>query len=162
VSGKLINPITTGATFEAGNILKVDETAGLMFYMARDGENYMKQQLHRVGLDGKGDVRLTDPKFTHTVSVSPDNKFFTDVYQTHDTPAATQLVDAAGKVVAQLAKSDLTKFNALGMKKVEMFTVQGLGRHDDAVRDHRVSIDVRSSEEVSNARQCLRRPRERQ
>jgi len=65
---------------------------------------------------------LTDPKFTHTVSVSPDNKFFTDVYQTHDTPAATQLVDAAGKVVAQVAKSDLTKFNALGMKKVEMFT----------------------------------------
>jgi dipeptidyl-peptidase-4 len=122
VSGRLINPITTGATFEAGNILKVDETAGLMFYMARDGENYMKQQLHRVGLDGKGDVRLTDPKFTHTVSVSPDNKFFTDVYQTHDSPAATQLVDAAGKVVAQVAKSDLTKFNALGMKKVEMFT----------------------------------------
>ena len=35
-----------------------------MFYMARDGDNYMKMQLHRVGLDGKGDVRLTDPAFT--------------------------------------------------------------------------------------------------
>ena len=33
----------------------------VMFYMARDGDNYMKMQLHRVGLDGTGDVRLTDP-----------------------------------------------------------------------------------------------------
>jgi dipeptidyl-peptidase-4 len=122
VSGKLINPITTNATFESGAILKVDETAGVMFYMARDGQNYMKQQLHRVGLDGRGDVRLTDPKFTHSVNVSPDNKFFTDVYQTHDTPPATQLVDASGKVVAQIAKSDLTKFTTLGLRKVEMFT----------------------------------------
>ncbi len=32
-----------------------------MFYMARDGDNFMKLQLHRVGLDGTGDVRLTDP-----------------------------------------------------------------------------------------------------
>ena len=27
----------------------------------------MKLQLHRVGLDGKGDKRLTDPAFNHTV-----------------------------------------------------------------------------------------------
>ena len=122
LAGKLINPITTLKTAEAGAILKVDEAAGVMFYMARDGDNYMKQQLHRVGLDGKGDVRLTDPKFAHSVSLSPDNKFFTDVYQTHDAAPATQLVDATGKVVAQLAKSDLTKFTTLGLKKVEMFT----------------------------------------
>ena len=102
--------------------MKVDETAGVMFYTARDGDNHMKMQLHRVGLDGRNDVRLTDPKFTHTVSISPDNKFLVDVYQTHDQPPATQLLDASGKVLAQLAKSDLTKFNALGLKKVEMFT----------------------------------------
>ena len=104
----------------------------------------MKLQLHRVGLDGKGDVRLTDPAFHHTVGacvagagrrrrtrrrwrpgrvrISPDNKYFLDTYQTHDTPPATRLVDAAGKVVAELAKSDLTKFNELGLKKAEMFT----------------------------------------
>jgi hypothetical protein len=68
VTGKLINPITTHSTFEVGPIVKLDETAGVMFYMARDGENFMKMQLHRVGLDGKGDVRLTDPKFNHTIA----------------------------------------------------------------------------------------------
>ena len=55
--------------------------------------------------------------------ISPDNKYFLDVYQTHDTPPATRaFVDATGKVVAELAKSDLTKFNELGLKKAEMFT----------------------------------------
>jgi dipeptidyl-peptidase-4 len=122
LSGKLINPITSHTAFEAGNIVKVDEKAGVMFYMARDGDNYMKSQLHRIGLDGKGDVRLTDPKFNHSAAISPDNKYFTDVYQTHDQPPATRLVDMTGKVVAELAKSDLTKFNELGLKKVEMYT----------------------------------------
>jgi dipeptidyl-peptidase-4 len=121
LGGKLINPITSN-TFEAGSIVRVDETAGVLYYTARDGDNHMKLQLHRVGLNGKGDVRLTDPKFTHAVSLSPDGKFFVDVYQTHDQPPATQVIDATGKVVAQLAKSDLTKFDQLGLKKVEMFS----------------------------------------
>ena len=150
LTGKLINPITTHTTFEAGPIVKLDEAAGVMFYMARDGENFMKMQLHRVGLDGKNDVRLTDPKFNHSVTtcgagggggrgggrgagggapaaptcgISPDNKYFVDVYQTHDEAPATQVVDAtSGKVLAQVAKSDLTKFNQLGLKKIEYFT----------------------------------------
>lgn len=141
ISGKLIAPITTHSTFEAGSLVKVDEAAGVIFYTARDGDNHLKMQLHRVGFDGKGDVRLTDPAFNHQVSscmgspraaasaagpscaIAPDNRHFVDVYMTHDTPTATRLVDAAsGKVVAELAQSDLTKFNQLGLKKVEMFT----------------------------------------
>jgi dipeptidyl-peptidase-4 len=45
-----------------------------------------------------------------------------DVYQTHDQPPATQLVDMSGKAVAQVAKSDMTKYEKLGLKKAEMFT----------------------------------------
>src|SRR5262245_13600703 len=145
LSGKLINPITTNTTFESSTIVKVDEANNVMFYMARDGENFMKLQLHRVGLDGKGDIRLTDPKFNHTVGacgapggggargggagapascgISADNKYFVDVYQTHDQAPASQLVDAAtGKVVTQIARSDMTKFEQLGLKKTEMFS----------------------------------------
>ncbi len=124
--------------------MKLDEAAGVMFYMARDGDNFMKLQLHRVGLDGKGDVRLTDPRFNHSVGgcggggggrgaggggaggacgISPDNKYFVDVYQTHDQPAASQLVNAStGAIVSQLAKGDMTKFDQLGLKRAEMFT----------------------------------------
>ena len=147
LSGTLITPLTRYTTFEAANLVKVDEDAKVVFLMARDGDNFLKQQLHRVGLDGKRDVRLTDPAFNHAVGscmaggggrgggppagpggagacgISPDNTYAVVVYQTHNTPPATRLIDAvSGKVVAELAASDLTKYNELGLKKAEMFT----------------------------------------
>jgi len=151
LTGKLINPITTHSSVEAGTIVKVDETAGFLYYMARDGDNYMKSQLHRVGLDGKGDVRLTNPVFNHSVGpctstsapaggraggpagtppadncgLSPDGKYFVDVYQTHDTPPATALVaieTSGGKSVAQVAKPDTSKLATLGLRPAEQYT----------------------------------------
>jgi dipeptidyl-peptidase-4 len=144
LSGKLLLPLTSHTSFEAVALVKIDEAAGLVFYSARDGDNSLKTQLHRVGLDGKGNVRLTDPAFNHSIGscmprpagarggpggagggscgVSPDNKHVLDVYQTHDKPPATRLIDAAGKVVAELAASDMTKYEQLGFKKAEMFT----------------------------------------
>jgi len=131
LSGKPPTAITSNTWFEAGNIVKIDEANGVFFYTGRDGDNYLKLQLHRVGLDGKGDVRLTDPKFTHAVAacgaatcgISADNKYFIDVYQTHDQPAASQIVDATnGKVLAPLAKSDTTKYDQSGFKKAELYS----------------------------------------
>jgi dipeptidyl-peptidase 4 len=146
LSGKLIVPLTSHTTFEADSIVKVDEAAGLLFYTARDGDNFLKMQLHRVGLDGGHDVRLTDPAFHHIVGacgttgsvrrarrgaaanscgISPDSRYFIDVYQTHDVPPATRVADAAtGRTVAELAHSDLTRFDELGFRTSEMFTYQ--------------------------------------
>jgi len=121
MSGKLISTITNHA-FEVGNIVRVDEKSNTMWYMARDGDNHMKMQLHRVGLDGKNDRRLTDPAFHHTISLSPDGKFFVDIAQTHDKAPVTRLLDDAGKLVAELARSDLTKFAALNLQPVELYT----------------------------------------
>src|SRR5579862_1835377 len=144
VSGTLIAPHTTGTQADAYSIVKVDEPRRLLFYMARDGDNPLKLQMHRVGLDGTHDVRLTDPKLHHTVGncltsagarvplqtpvpgpcgISGDDRYFVDVAQTHDTPAATRLVDASnGSVVETLAAADTTKFDALHLRKAEMFT----------------------------------------
>ncbi|HEY9229895.1 MAG TPA: DPP IV N-terminal domain-containing protein [Gemmatimonadaceae bacterium] len=108
--------------FEVGQIVLVDERAKVLYYIARSGDNYMKLQLHRVGLDGKNDKRLTDPAFTHTIALSPDGKYFVDVAETHDKPPVTRLIDGDGKVVAELAKTDLSTFNELKLKPVEMFT----------------------------------------
>jgi dipeptidyl-peptidase-4 len=143
LSGRLIAPLTTSTTFEAAMLVKVDERAGVLFYTARDGDNPLKLQLHRVGLDGANDRRLTDPAFHHIVGgcipglgsrpeqpgpagscgISPDSTYFVDVYQTHDAPPATRLADGStGATVAELAKSDTTKFTELGLKKAELFT----------------------------------------
>ena len=145
LNGKLLGPLTTHTAFEVGNLVKVDEDAGALFYTARDGDNYLKMQLHRVGLDGKGDVRLTDPAFHHVIgscgpagssrrasrgaagsafcSISPDSRHFIDVYQAHDVAPGTRVVDAAtGRTVIELAQSDLTRFSQLGFQPAEMFT----------------------------------------
>ena len=112
----------TNHEFEVANIVRGDEEEGVVYYMARSGDNHMKLQLHRVGLDGRGDRRLTDPAFNHTVTFSPDGRYFIDVAQTHDKPPFTRLMDAEGDLVAELATSDLSRFEELELKKVEMFT----------------------------------------
>lgn len=121
LSGKFLATLTDNP-FEVMNIVRVDEETGNLFYIARSGDNHMKPQLHRVGLDGKGDIRLTDPAYSHTVNVAPDGKHFIDVAQTHDVAPFTRLVDDKGQVIAELAKSDLTKFDQMGMQKTEVFS----------------------------------------
>lgn len=121
LSGRLLATLTNHP-FEVAGITRVDEKRRQLWYMARSGDNYMKLQLHRVGLDGKGDRRLTDPAFTHQVSVSPDGRFFTDVSQTHAIPPVTRLMDANGKVLATVAESDVSGMAELGLQPVEMFT----------------------------------------
>ena len=141
VAGTLIAPLTAHTSFEVASLVKVDEPNNAVFYTARDGDNHLKLQLHRVGLDGKGDVRLTDPRYHHAIGgcvsgavpfgsgrggapcgIAPDSRHFIDVYQTHDTPPATRLVNGSGGVVADLAQSDMTKFEELGLRKTEMFS----------------------------------------
>jgi dipeptidyl-peptidase-4 len=120
-AGRLLNAITQGP-YEVAGIVRVDEPTQTLYYLARDGDNYLKLQLHRVGLDGAGDRRLTDPAFLHSVSLSPDGRHLVDVAETHDQAPAARLVDANGKVVTELSRTDLTTFDQLGLRKVEMYT----------------------------------------
>ncbi len=130
LGGKLLATLTDHRC-DVGRVVRVDEKAGTLYYTARSGDNPMKEQLHRVGLDGKGDTRLTDPGYHHTVNLAPDGKHFIDVAQTHDIPPSTRLVDAGGKVVAELAESDLSKFQELGLKRVELLTFKAADGETD-------------------------------
>ena len=117
--GELLATLTSHS-FEVATIERVDEDAGFIYYMARDGDNPMKLQLHRVGLDGKNDQRLTDPAYHHTVDIAPDGKYFIDVEQTHDSPPVTRLRDADGRLVAELAESNTARFKKLGLRPPEL------------------------------------------
>ncbi len=121
LSGQLLTSLTHHP-YEVANIVHVDEPAGIVYYMAHSGDNPMKLQLHRVELDGVDDVRLTAPAFHHTVDLAPDGKHFIDIAQTHDTAPVTFLRDADGELVAELARSDMSKFERLGLKRVERFS----------------------------------------
>lgn len=121
MSGNLLATLTRNQ-FDAESIDHVDEKSGLMYYVAHDGDNPMKLQLHRVSLGGRNDRRLTDPAFSHTISFAPDGKYFVDVAQTHDKAPVATLMTADGKSVARIASSDMTKFDQLGLKRVELFS----------------------------------------
>jgi dipeptidyl-peptidase-4 len=119
-NGKLLNPISrVGA--EVSGIVRIDEPSKTMWFMARTGDNYMKFQLHKASLEGTSSVRLTDPAYTHTISLSPDGKRIIDIAEAHDKAPVTRLLDANGKIVSELATTDLSRFNALGLRKVEMY-----------------------------------------
>lgn len=112
----------TNHRFDIVDVAKVDEKAGWIWYTARSGDNYMKVQLHRVKLNGTRDQRLTDPAFTHRVDIAPDGRHFIDVAQTHDVAPSSRLMDFNGKVVAELARSDMSEFDRIGLKRTELFT----------------------------------------
>ncbi len=113
----------TNHAFDVTDIIDLDEPDGVVYYLARDGDNFMKPQLHRVRLDGTSERRLTNPALMHTVQLSPDRRFFVDVAQTHDSPPVTRVVETrTGEVVAEVLTSDLTTFNRLGLRTIETFT----------------------------------------
>ncbi len=119
-NGKLVNNLTNH-DFEVRRIVEVDEINKLIYYMAASGDNHMKMQLHRVKFDGTNDVRLTDPKYNHNVILSPTGRQFVDIAQTHNTPPVMNLVSEKGKVLAEILKTDISKFKELGFKTVERF-----------------------------------------
>jgi dipeptidyl-peptidase-4 len=121
LSGRLIAQLTDH-TFDVGEVLKIDERNGFIWYTARSGDNYLKMQLHRVNLDGTGDVRLTDPAFNHRISVAPDSKTFVDVAQTHDVAPTSSLMTGEGKKLATIAESDDSDARELGLKHAELIS----------------------------------------
>ena len=120
-SGKLLHTLTNHS-FEVSNIVDVDEIKGILYYMARSGDNHMKMQLHKVRLNGKSDVRLTNPEYHHDISISPNFNYFIDVSETHNSPPFSTLRNIKGKTIKQLYESDITEFEKLGLRKVEVFT----------------------------------------
>lgn len=121
LDGRLLATLTNHP-FEVAAIVRVDERANTLWYLARSGDNHMKLQLHRVNLNGRNDRRLTDPAFTHGASVAPDGRHVVVVSQTHRDPPVTRLLDANGRVLATVVESDLTRYRELGLKPVELFT----------------------------------------
>jgi dipeptidyl-peptidase 4 len=119
LGGKLLTTLTRHE-FEVAGIVRVDEDAGLLHYLARSGDNPMKVQLHRVRLDGTDETRMTDPAFHHTVDFAPDGRHFVDIEQTHNQPPTSWLRSADGTIFGRLAASDLTRATQLGLKPVEL------------------------------------------
>jgi dipeptidyl aminopeptidase/acylaminoacyl peptidase len=126
-TGKLKNQITTGEG-PVSDFVSIDEKARTITYMAQGrvpGQDPYLAHAFRTSLDGKTPAVLLTPDIgTHTIRLSPDNKYLVDTYSTADTPPITQLRDAKGQLVMTLEKTDISRLNATGWKPPILFSVK--------------------------------------
>lgn len=82
---------------DVGGILGIYPENDTMYYTVGDGDTPYHHQVYRSKLDGTGAVRLTDPKFHNSASVSPDGKALAIVYQTDRKAPRLRIIDRTGK-----------------------------------------------------------------
>ncbi|MCT1526852.1 S9 family peptidase [Sphingobacterium hotanense] len=121
LSGKLINPLTSGE-WQVKEIAHIDEKAKVLYFTARK-ENSATIDLYRVNFNGKNFRRLTFGDYTHDVKVSPDGKHFITSYSNIHTPTKVALVDNNGRVIKELADSKSAEFANYNVGKREYFTI---------------------------------------
>ena len=67
----------------------------------------------------------------HSVSLSPDGKYFTDTYSQPDVPGVTVVRNAKGKLITTLEKTDVSRLEATGWKAPEVFSVKSADKKWD-------------------------------
>jgi len=109
------------------NVMHVDEKARTLFFMGggkEAGRDPYFQHLYKVGLDGRRQTLLTPENANHSVTLSPDARYFVDVYSTPTTPPTAVLRDASGRQLLELEKADVSALVATGWRPPTPFTTK--------------------------------------
>ena len=125
-TGKLKNQITRG-DWNVTQLLRVDEKNRQLYFLGvgrEKGRDPYFTHLYRAGFDGSNLTLLTPEDGNHEVTLSVSGKYFVDSYSQPDVPAVAVLRDDAGKLVATLERSEITKLTAAGWKPPTSFTVK--------------------------------------
>src|SRR3546814_304848 len=124
-TGKRKRQITAG-DWNVTRIAHLDTDTRTLWFegVGREPGNPYYVRYYKVGLDG-GDVQLLTPEnANHVITPSDDGKYFVDVYSTIDTAPVALLRDADGRLVAEIARADLTRLKASGWVPPSVFTVK--------------------------------------
>jgi dipeptidyl aminopeptidase/acylaminoacyl peptidase len=128
LTGKVKNQITKG-DWLVRNVDYVDEAKRQIYFEAGGlipGQDPYFTQYCRINFDGTGLTKLTDADGTHSVTFSPDRKYYVDTWQRVDLAPVAQLRRTDDqKVVADLEKADASALAGLGIKFPEVFVAKG-------------------------------------
>jgi dipeptidyl aminopeptidase/acylaminoacyl peptidase len=117
-SGKPKQQITTGEG-NVTQVLRVDEKNRVIYFlgMGRErGRDPYFRHFYRVDFDGRNARLLTPDDGDHTITLSPDGRFFVDAYSKPDVAPVSVLRDARGQLVVPLEKADISRLEATGWK----------------------------------------------
>ena len=133
--GKVKHQITRGDWY-VRDVLKVDETAGVIYFTANglspegkavseDEDPYLIRYF-RIDLSGKNLKCLTPEMAQHSAQFSQDMKYFVDTYSRADVPPVSVLRSVTdGKVVMSLETADISALTATGWRAPEVFHAPG-------------------------------------
>jgi len=118
-NGHLENQITKGS-WVVRQLESVDAKNREVYFIAsgreKDEDPYLTH-LYRVNFDGSGLTLLTPEHANHTVSVSPDSRYFVDSYSRPDLPGESVLRRTKdGSAVRVLEKADISALLKTGWK----------------------------------------------
>lgn len=125
-SGELKNQITKG-DYVVTKVLKVDTDKREIYFEAngreKDSDPYFS---HFYKIDFKGDnlKLLTPENSNHSISISPQARFFVDNYSTPSKPNTAVLRDINGKLISNLEKEDISSLKQIGWKAPTQITVR--------------------------------------
>ena len=128
VTGKVKKQITRGP-WVVRSVEWVDTTSRQIWFTASGlypGKDPYFVHAYRINFDGTGLTTLTDADANHTVSFSPDHKYFVDSYSRVDLPPLLQLRQASdGKMLADLEHADAAALLSTGWRPPEVFVAKG-------------------------------------
>ena len=132
LKGDLVNQITKGdwAMCSSGGgafwvkraVTGIDEDAGWIYFTSLE-KSSLERQLYRIRLDGKNMDRLTTGDGTHSITMSPNGKYYFDRFSNTTTPPSLMLCDAKGKVKMTLATPEWGGFKSFGIQVPELLYV---------------------------------------
>jgi dienelactone hydrolase len=135
VTGRVKNQITKG-NWLVRNVDWVDEANRQIWFEAggmNAGQDPYFTHYYRINFDGTGLTNLTDANGNHTVSFSPDRKYYVDTWSRVDLPPVSQLRRTGDRqVVLDLEKGDASALLAAGFRFPEVFVAKG--------RDEKIDI----------------------
>ena len=144
-SGKLKNPITTGA-FHCENIVGVDENKRILYFsgngkemvatdkktgVSMEKEDPYYLHLYKINFDGTGLKLLNEGNYDNSFVMDDDEQFFVNTFSRVNTIPKSVLVDNTGKTVLPLETADFTRIFETGYKFPETFKVKA----DDGITD---------------------------
>ncbi len=127
-TGAVKNQITKGE-WVVRSVERVDEAKRQVWFLGSGmypGKDPYFLHLYRVNFDGSGLEALTEEDANHTITLSPDLKYYVDLYSRVDMPPVMQLRSAADKkIIMELEKGDITELVKAGWRAPEVFVAKG-------------------------------------
>ncbi len=128
LTGKVKNQITRG-NWVVRFVDFVDDEKRQIWFRAsgmNPGQDPYFTHYYRINFDGTGLVAFTDANGDHSVTFSPDRKFYVDTWSRVDEPPVSQLRRTEDrKVLMDLERGDASALLAAGWKAPEVFVAKG-------------------------------------